>query len=189
MRGNRYTHLIGTIFNLSYPLVVAILSIFFKLRINIDFRIMGFEKVLESMITFSSIIIGFYTAMYGVLITLKDSDVMKTFRSKRLTGILRYQLYDSLIISFLVLVLSVALQVLINYPSNLTGSLTNIWFFIIGYFVATSFRAISLLLNIMFHNEKAIDPKQEIYESNEEKKARYTRLKPTDTQNNKTQRD
>lgn len=59
----------------------------------------------------------------------------------------------------------------------------------LGYFVATSFRAISLLLNIMFHNEKAIDPKQEIYESNEEKKARYTRLKPTDTQNNKTQRD
>ncbi|MBC2286004.1 hypothetical protein HCB69_16675, partial [Listeria booriae] len=35
--------------------------------ISYGYEIKGFEKTLESIINFSAIIIGFYTAMYGVL--------------------------------------------------------------------------------------------------------------------------
>jgi len=57
-----------------YPSLVAIILIlpwvFFVKKTTFG----GLYKVLESIITFSSIIIGFYTAMYGVIITFIQSD-------------------------------------------------------------------------------------------------------------------
>ncbi|HAP3970388.1 TPA: hypothetical protein IUU43_002934 [Enterococcus faecalis] len=40
----------------------------------------GFDNLLDSMINFTSIIIGFYSAFYGILITIKDTSFMKNIR-------------------------------------------------------------------------------------------------------------
>jgi len=150
-------HWFGTTVNLVYPFIIAILFLIIKSHFKLDYNLKGYENILESIITFSSIIIGFFTAMYGGLITLKDSDVLKAFRLNGLTGILKFQLYDSLTASFLVLIISVIMQGLENYPGPITGSATNIWTLLVGYFIATSFRAITLLLKIVFHPDDESD--------------------------------
>ncbi|EKY8177474.1 hypothetical protein Q7189_002576, partial [Enterococcus faecium] len=87
----------------------------------------------------------------------------KIFKNNGIQGIFKYQLYDSLITSFIILFLSIAMQILINYPNienkiliefNLTRFFFYIWIFILGYFIGTSFRAISLLLRLMFNHNK-----------------------------------
>lgn len=133
---------------------------------------------MESIITFSSIIIGFYTAMYGVMITLKDSDVMKEFRSRELTGLLKFQLYDSLVASFFILILSILLQIGINYTNNITNIIFCLWIAVLGYFIATSFRSIALLLKIMFNSENQ-NKVQSSEEKDEEFKQRIDRIKET----------
>lgn len=101
--------------------------------------------------------------MYGILIGIMNSDIFKIFKNNGIQGIFKYQLYDSLITSFIILFLSIAMQILINYPNienkiliefNLTRFFFYIWIFILGYFIGTSFRAISLLLRLMFNHNK-----------------------------------
>lgn len=140
-------------FNIIYPVLFGLIFLFLKFRLNINFTVKGFEHVLESIITFSLIIIGFYAIMYSVLLTLSNSTLMKEIKKQKLDTLVKFQLFDSLICSFVVLVISIVLQVLKNYNLAITAYTFYLWVFILGYFSATSFRSISLLLNMIFHSE------------------------------------
>lgn len=140
--------------NMFYPVLAGIALILFVCKYNISYTIKGFSNVLESVISFSSIIIGFYTAMYGVLLTVSNSELMIKIREKNLSGFMRFQLYDSLFVAFLVLIISVVLQSLRFYPSLILFIVFRCWAFLLGYFIATSFRAVSLFLNILFNHKK-----------------------------------
>lgn len=145
------------VLNLIYPLIIASFCLFLKNTITIKHPIDGFGDVLSSITSFSSIIIGFYTAMYGVLLTLSNSDFMKKMKRENLQGLLKFQLYDSLIASFLAFIISVIVQVTRHYGGQISIISFNLWVFIVSYFVATSFRSISLLLNIMFKHDSGFD--------------------------------
>ncbi|MGM0181513.1 hypothetical protein IGK74_000410 [Enterococcus sp. AZ150] len=151
---------LGTIINMMYPIFLSLVGwsilVYF---LKFSYQTKGYSEVLESIINFSSIIIGFYTAMYGIMISLLDSDLFKIFRKNKVETYLKFQLYDSLIISFIVLILSIIMQVLVQQPkSNITNIFFNIWILLIGYFIGTSFRSISLFLKMIFnHNSKRTD--------------------------------
>lgn len=142
--------------------------------ISYGYEIKGFEKTLESIINFSAIIIGFYTAMYGVLLTLKNSDIFQNFKFHNAEKIVKFQLYESLISSFLILILSIALQILINYINPFTNFICAIWLGTLFIFVVSTFRAISLLLKIMFNHS---GKEQEASVLGESKQARYDSFK------------
>lgn len=148
------TNTFGNLINLIYPTVLALIFYFVDYKYKFTYEVRGFENVLGSIITFASIVIGFYTAMYGVLITLNNSNIMKEFRKRKLESIFKFQLYDSLIVSFIILILSIIMQIAFRYPSKITNYFFDVWFTCIGYFMATSYRAISLLLKILFTKEK-----------------------------------
>lgn len=149
---------LGKWINIAYPIIVGLATLLFFYYAEINYELKGYNSVLDSIITFSSIIIGFYTAMYGVLLTLNNSDIFKKFREVEIESLFKKQLYESLITSFVILILSIALQILVNYDSLITNIFFCLWSFFLGYFLSTSFRSISLLLNIMFKNtEKTKD--------------------------------
>ena len=79
---------------------------------------------------------------------------MKEIRQRNLNGIFKFQLYDSLLISFIVLLLSIIMQIVKNYSGSINNFVFDIWFVIIGYFVGSTYRAISLLLKIIFADEQ-----------------------------------
>lgn len=162
---------LGTIWNLIYPAILSAIFWFIlviKLKFNFDTN--GYSDVLDSIINFSSIIIGFYTAMYGVMIGFADSDIFKILRKNRTEGYLKFQLYDSLICSFIILLLSIIMQVLTKQVYNIyTSILFNLWTISLGYFIGTSFRSISLLLKMMFHHDSTVE---DLTEEQKEKRAR-----------------
>lgn len=132
------------------------LGILFIILINIfkvNYSLVGFTSVLESIINFSSIIIGFYTAMYGILVTIKDKQIFKEISNFNLEGLFKYQLYESLISTFIILILSISLQIFVNYHIWFTHLLFNIWCFILIVFLVSAVRTIHLLIKIMFNHE------------------------------------
>ena len=170
---------VGNILSLIYPLIVAILFFYVDWTFKFSYSIKGYENILESIITFASIIIGFYTAMYGILLTLSNSSIIKEFRKRDLDNIFKIQLYDSLSASFVILIISILMQIAHNYPGNFTNLLFDIWFTCLGYFLATSYRAISLLLRILFVKERpspkmkeknSLDKQRQIKEINDNNK-------------------
>lgn len=163
---------LGTIINISYPAILAIVIwLFLRNVFNFNYSTAGYNDVLESIINFSSIIIGFYTAMYGVMIGLMDSDIFKIFRKNNVEGYFKYQLYDSLVSSFAILLLSIVMQVVIQQPkTGFTSVLFNLWIIILGYFIGTSFRSITLLLKLMFHHSTNDEQSEEDKKRKEEQK-------------------
>lgn len=145
---------IGDYVNIAYPILIALLFMVIDIHWKFTYKIKGYSSVLESIITFSSIVIGFYTAMYGILITMKSTTLMTEIRQRNLNGIFKFQLYDSLLISFIVLLLSIIMQIVKNYSGSINNFVFDIWFVIIGYFVGSTYRAISLLLKIIFADEQ-----------------------------------
>ena len=141
---------IGDIINFLYPTIFTIIIFLLAKKLNCSYKVKGMNNVLSSIITFTSIVIAFYTSMYGILITIKDSRIMKEIRQNHVNGIFKYQLYESLIISFIVLILSIFLQISINYSGKLEEILFECWIFCVSYFAFSTYRIINLLLKIIF---------------------------------------
>ncbi|WP_270340066.1 hypothetical protein [Leuconostoc mesenteroides] len=140
--------------NILYPAILALIALAIKMKFPYPHKIIGFNDVLTSIVSFSAIIIGFYTAMYGVLISISDSDFMKKARKFNLDGLFKYQLYDSLAASFITFLISVVVQVMMNYNNKAADICFDIWVFCTAYFLATSFRSISLLIGVLFHHDQ-----------------------------------
>lgn len=147
------------IWRLRYKIIAILLSLIIGGLVHtktlpFTYTVKGYGDVLESIISFSAIIIGFYTAMYGVLITLQNSDIMKIMRIRKVEWLLKYQLYESLVTSFLILILSIIMQVLKNYPIELTEIIFSIWISTLIIFSASTYGTIIILLKIMFNNKR-----------------------------------
>ncbi|MFB0715120.1 hypothetical protein ACEU0I_05690 [Enterococcus faecalis] len=175
--GDKYknTFNLGTFWNVSYPIFLSLaLWSFLIFIVGFNCETDGLSDVLDSVINFSSIIIGFYTAMYGVMISLLKTDIFKIFKKNKIEKYFKFQLYDSLVTSFSILILSIVMQVLIKQHINeITVIIFNLWLLILGYFLGTSFRSISLLLKLMFNNTS----KKETDKEDKEKKQKLEELK------------
>ena len=113
----------------------------------------GFDNLLDSMINFTSIIIGFYSAFYGILITIKDTSFMKNIRGSAIEKKLKYQLFISLLSAFTTLILSMMIQIF-QYKETFASILIfYIWTFFSGLFMALSLQTIILSLEIVFESE------------------------------------
>ena len=166
---------LGDWLNMAYPLLIGIISILCTIYFKFDYKVKGMKDVLTSVITFTSIVIAFYTSMYGILITIKDSKIMREIKKHHVNGIFKYQLYESLFFSFLILILSIILQISINYSGKTEKWLFYIWMFSIGYFIGSTYRIISLLLRIIFVDDSK---KNSGYKekSNEQRREQYNEI-------------
>lgn len=144
--------IISCIIDIGLPLLAGVVllgsCIHFKVKVNFE----GMPDVLNSIITFTSIVIGFYTAMYGVLITLENSDFFKRLRSNKADSVFKWQLYLSLVTAFITLILSIYLQGVSEYPFKLRHFVFLLWIFLVGFLFMTSFLSISLLLRVVFNH-------------------------------------
>lgn len=81
--GNKYkdTFNLGAFWNVSYPIFLfLVLWSFLSFIVEFNCETDGLSDVLDSIINFSSIIIGFYTAMYGVMLSLLKNKIEKFFK-------------------------------------------------------------------------------------------------------------
>lgn len=165
--------IISCIAYIGLPLLAGVLLLFGCLHFKVKMNFEGMSDVLNSIITFTSIVIGFYTAMYGVLITLENSDFFKRLRSNKADSVFKGQLYLSLGTAFITLILSIYLQGVSKYPFNLRHFFFLLWIFLIGFLFMTSFQSISLLLRVVFnHTQIRNETSDQNLSPNEKKKLR-----------------
>lgn len=130
--------------------IFAILKLFFK----IDFlNLKGLKDVLNSVISFVSIVIGFYSAFYGMIISVHKSNFFVSLQKSKYKDVLPNQLYCSLIFAFLALILTIALQVLMNYAFWLSYVIYFAWAFVTGVFMTYAFLTSILSIAIIFYSD------------------------------------
>lgn len=140
------------------PWIVASLSVGVILFINIKFHdnyfnIRGYRSVLESVVGFLSIVIGFYSAFYGMIISMTKTKFMKELQNSKYNEDLPKLLIWSLSISFIELILTIIMQVLVNYKSNLSFYLYLIWSFFAGAFITYAYQTALLSIAMVFGSE------------------------------------
>lgn len=125
-----------------------------KEKYNLDcFNIKSFDEVLGSIISFGSIVIGFYSAFYGIIVSMQRSKFMVLLRQSKYNKSLPNQLLFSLLSAFSSLIMSIMLQVLINYESIFILVLYYVWGFITIVFITYSLQTSILSIALIFGSE------------------------------------
>lgn len=149
--------------NILYPSLLAIILVLLWVFFVKKTTFGGLSSVLESIITFSSIIIGFYTAMYGVIITFIQSDKKNVFdrmSDYQLEDTFKFQLYFSLLTSFFALILSIIMQSeLINLTSMAGNLFFYVWLFSTFMLFIVSGITMSFLIRLIF--AKQVKPREQ----------------------------
>lgn len=135
------------------PFVIGVGFLGLSIKLDLSVALKGFDSLLESMIGFTSMIIGFYSAFFGLLIAIKDTTAMKKIRGTKVEQNLKYLLYMAVFTAFMTLILSMALQILQYSNYGITQFIFWIWFFMVGLFGTFSFQTVVLSLELVFNND------------------------------------
>ncbi|WP_061399444.1 hypothetical protein [Leuconostoc mesenteroides] len=141
------------------PLItgVAVLLLLIVVQASFDLsykNLSGFENILESMVNFLSIVIGFYSAFYGMIISMTKTDFLKELSKSKYKNVLPKILIYSLLSSFAALITTILLQVVKNYPSTFANVLYIFWGFLVGVFITYSIQTALLSIAMIFYSEK-----------------------------------
>ncbi|MBZ1502973.1 hypothetical protein [Leuconostoc mesenteroides] len=171
----------GNRVNAIYPTVLGIVLITVAKVLDLSASMKGYENILESIIQLAGLVIGFYTAMYGVILVAGHTELLRKFKAEGVEGIFKKNLTSSLTVSFVIFIISVIMQELRFHQSiSLVGFY--IWIFFVGMFIGTSYRSIRLLLKMLFVTDDDLKSVQMTThkESAEEKEKRLAKINKTD---------
>lgn len=155
MKNNSVIEKIGKLIHILYPLLIGLIILISVVYFDIDYSINKYEKVLDSTITFSSIVIGFLAALLGILVSIKDSDIVKTIFDSVEKGTLKYFFYETFFLGFSVVISSGSMYVLTGYQFQVTLYFFYVWVFLTFTFFLSTFRIVTLLLSILFRTNNA----------------------------------
>ncbi|MYY55206.1 hypothetical protein [Ligilactobacillus salivarius] len=135
-------------------LVIVVVAIFFKSKLKLDYQnIKGFRSVLESIVNFLSIVIGFYSAFYGMIISMQKTKFMRTLAESEYKNELPKLLIWSLISAFLCLIITISMQILVNYKFTFIYYIYFFWCFIVGVFITYAFQTSLLSIVMIFESD------------------------------------
>lgn len=127
----------------------------------ININLAGLDSVLESIVNYTSIIIGVLIALFGIIVTLTDKDIMvKLQKGRGDKTIFRYSV-ETLISNFILLILTIFLQSVVKMEPHpdFANFTVQIWFFMFVFSIVSSVRTIFYLLLISFNqNDKTKRP-------------------------------
>lgn len=180
LKGNRFNYL--------YPWIIGILTLICSKFFNLSAEMCGYEGILESIIQFSGLVIGFYTAMYGLVLVSSNTEVFKKYQQRGLDNIFRNNLSSSLRSAFIAFIVSVIMQEMRFHNGSLNFLRFeikwnqigfDIWIFIVGVFLGMSYRTIRLLLQLLFNQfvPSGKTPRTTGNETIEERKKRLDKLR------------
>lgn len=161
------------------PTFFSLITFFLCLVLKfIDTNILGLGDMINSIITFTSIIVGVLIALFGIIVSLSEADIMREIRNRKGEKALFRFCIETLISNFVLLLQSIVFQGLINYKDekNLTSFVnffSYIWFSLVVFVLVSSCRTIYYLLMISFNqNNNSIRPTSEKLTQTESKSVR-----------------
>ncbi|MGE7881705.1 hypothetical protein [Bacillus sp. NPDC094077] len=148
-----------------YPFWIStILTILFVV-FHFTPKINGFEKVLDGVISFSSIALGFLGALLAIILSISKSNVIQHLYSYMAQNsgdgrkILFGYFQRGLLTGFAVVILSIGMYVVSKQTlNNYYLLISYLWVFLTSYFVLSSYRIVSILMYTLFKHESEIEP-------------------------------
>lgn len=156
----------GKLFKLVSPFVGLLLVLLmkwfnFKYGITYD-SLKGFSNILDSTVNFLSIVIGFYSAFYGMIISMQKTKFLKELSKSKHKNDLPKLLFNSLCSAFLCLILTIVMQSLIQYNLRITTVFYYMWFFLVGLFITYAFQTSMLSITMIFESEPQKKQKKDL---------------------------
>jgi hypothetical protein len=141
------------------PWAISFIIVGFSLFYGFYGYVGSFGQLLNSVITFASILLGFLSTLLGILITIRNSPIMKKLYEEGYRIFIKYYFYEAITAGFLVVITSMVLQVVS------VDIVFYLWFFLVTLFVLSAFRLISTLMGIMFKSH--YDDEDEVEDDSE----------------------
>lgn len=126
------------------------------------YNLKGFENVLESVVTFVSIVIGFYSAFYGMIIAMSKSAFMRELQQSKYKKDLPKILLYSLFSAFSTLIVTLIMQILINYDTLFNLIIYFIWLFLVGIFITYALQTSILSIAMIFGSNPVAKGKSQL---------------------------
>lgn len=133
---------------ITLPLILSGITLWVMGILDFNPQLTRFEKILDGSITFSSILVGFLAAMMGVLVSIKESEVMKRIFDVRSKGLLAFYLSETIFLGFIVVVSTCIMYLFIERTDYQTPFI--VWQISLFWFVTSSIRIIIIMLFILF---------------------------------------
>jgi hypothetical protein len=143
-----------------YPLIISLLSVGLSITFKLKIDIPGFEKVLDGIITFTSIVIGFLGALLAIILSISKSKVMqhlyKHVNESNGKNLLYSYFNQTIIAGFVTVILSIFLYILKEIKDiKCYGEYAlYIWVFFSVFFILSSYRIVSVLMRTLFTESK-----------------------------------
>ncbi|WP_214830838.1 hypothetical protein [Exiguobacterium sp. s56] len=160
--------------NLKLPVILAILitgtlilynfliDYIEPLQIKLNFTLEGYEKVIDGVITFTSIIIGFLVAILTILLSSRDSQIMNRILNGKEKEELRTYFLSSFIIGGLLVFNSIIMYVARYFSSVLVHVFFYSWIFLTAVFTIHLILFLSIIMKLLFQlNEDSKNERQD----------------------------
>ncbi|ALC81740.1 MULTISPECIES: hypothetical protein [Bacillus] len=136
--------------HLIIPVVICAIAVFILYMLGVDNNIKNLDKVLEGTVNFSAILLGFLGALLGILLSIKDSAIVKAIFNRKGSSILKYYFNESFAVGLLVVALSCVMQIFLDEKTICAKILFYSWFFFVLFFVISTYRIVKLLMAVFF---------------------------------------
>lgn len=197
------------LFEKFYPIIFAIIiTILYKVFLMSEYLPQNFDKIIDASIYFSTIIIGFLGVLIAIIFSIRNSEIMKFILSNKGREFKYY--FKCTLISGVVWIFDGAmlyirtdLPVISKYKIHISYYVLLLWVLLMVYFVASSFRIIDIMIEILFKDpnpsiktprseklddEKTKELKKKLnknFKDSSESKKHYAKLSDLKKNNNK----
>ncbi|WP_322396071.1 hypothetical protein, partial [Clostridium perfringens] len=109
------------------PLIFSICVFVSLNELDFDHNVSRFEKIVDGSITFTSIVVGFLSALLGVIISIRDAEITKRIFDVREKSLIVYYFLATILLGFLVIVCSGTLYVFIGQTTQASFFIMHLW--------------------------------------------------------------
>lgn len=147
--------LLGAMWERIYPLTLSVVIGSVILLCGLKPNIQGFEKILDGIITFSSIVVGFLGALLAIILSLSETKVVKyvytytSYRTKKIVFLVYCK--QAIYFGFACVLLSISMYLLKDKKVLTTFQELAFyaWVYMSLMFIGSSIRIINLLMLIL----------------------------------------
>lgn len=167
------------ILSIALSALLFVINIFEVSPIMIDYSLKGFEKVLDGTLTLTSIVLGFMVAILSILLSAKDSEIMKMIMESRHKKELKDHFLLSLWSGGILVLASFILYIAKNYQGVFVEVSFYFWVAISLFFVLSIIGILKTLMDLLFilnDSPASKTPKGNHVEDPEERRRREEKL-------------
>lgn len=129
-----------------------------------------YDKILDSMITFVSVVLGFVGVLIGILFSIRNTKLVKMLFEHKSREKLQWYFTESFLSGVIFILLSIAM-----YAKNeimVMNKLVSLWVGFIAYTLLCNCRIIKIIMYIVFYDDNKENPKQDKMEIEKRNKLR-----------------